>query len=147
MTVKTTLRAGGLAALLLAMADPTAAEPDGFSLRRFLYDDAVATLHIRSYYLDRSNPSPPNNVAWAGGGWPGYETGWLRAILRLGAVAYTTQPLWAPDSTDGTLLLKAASTASGRWARPTPRSSCRTTSSQATASTSTSSRSIPKTTA
>jgi hypothetical protein len=106
MTVKTTLRAGGLVALLLAMAHPAAAEPDGFSLRRFLYDDAVATLHIRSYYLDRSNPSPPNNVAWAGGGWLGYETGWLGDILRLGAVAYTTQPLWAPESTDGTLLLK-----------------------------------------
>lgn len=68
-------RSGVLAALLLATADPAAAQEAGTDLRRFLYDDATATLHLRSYYLDRTNPSPPHNVAWAGGGWIGYETG------------------------------------------------------------------------
>jgi len=55
-----------LAALLLAAADPAAAQKAGTNLRRFLYGDATATLHLRSYYLDRTNPSPPDNVAWAG---------------------------------------------------------------------------------
>ena len=99
-------RSGALAALLLAAADPAAAQQAGADLRRFLYDDATATLHLRSYYLDRTNPSPPNNVAWAGGGWVGYETGWLFDVLRLGAVGYTTQPIRAPSDTDGTALLK-----------------------------------------
>ena len=99
-------RAGALAALLLAAADPAAAQEAGTELRRFLYDDATATLHLRSYYLDRTNPSPPNNVAWAGGGWVGYETGWLFNVLQLGAVGYTTQPIKAPSDTDGTALLK-----------------------------------------
>jgi hypothetical protein len=95
-----------LAALLLALSDPVGAQEVGADLRRFLLDDATTTVHVRSYYLDRSNPSPPNNVAWAGGGWIGYETGWLHDVLKLGAIGYTTQPLWAPQSTDGTLLLK-----------------------------------------
>jgi imipenem/basic amino acid-specific outer membrane pore len=100
-------RSGALAALLLAAADPAAAQEAGTDLRRFLYDDATATLHLRSYYLDRTNPSPPNNVAWAGGGWVGYETGWLANVLRLGVVGYTTQPIRAPSDTDGTSLLKS----------------------------------------
>ena len=94
------------AALLLAAADPVAAQEAGTNLRRFLYDEATATLHLRSYFLDRTNPSPPNNVAWAGGGWVGYETGWLHNVLRLGVVGYTTQPIRAPSDTDGTALLK-----------------------------------------
>lgn len=99
-------RSGVLAALLLATADPAAAQEPSSDLRRFLYDDAVATLHVRSFFLDRTNPSPPNQMAWAGGGWVGYETGWLYDVLGLNAVAYTTQPLWAPHTTDGTELLK-----------------------------------------
>jgi hypothetical protein len=102
----TATRPGALAALLLALADPAAAQDAASELRRFLWDDASALLHLRSYYLDRSNPAPPNNVAWAGGGWAGYETGWLYDVLQLGVVGYTSQPLWAPASTDGTLLLK-----------------------------------------
>ena len=99
-------RSRALAALLLAVAEPAVAQEGGSDLRRFLYHEATATLHLRSYYLDHTNPSPPNNVGWAGGGWIGYETGWLHDVLRLGVVGYTTQPLWAPPSTDGTLLLK-----------------------------------------
>jgi hypothetical protein len=41
-------RSGALAALLLAAADPAAAQEAGTDLRRFLYDDATATLHLRS---------------------------------------------------------------------------------------------------
>ena len=99
-------RFGGLVPLLLGLADPAAAQELGGDLRRFLHDDAAATLHLRSFFLDRTNPAPPNNAAWAVGGWVGYETGWFRDFLQFGAVGYTSQPLWAPQSTDGTLLLK-----------------------------------------
>jgi hypothetical protein len=95
-----------LTALLLLVADPAAAQEAAAELRRFLWDDAVTTFHVRSYYLDRTNPTPPNNVAWAGGGWVGYQTGWLHDVLQLGVVGYTTQPIHAPADTDGTLLLK-----------------------------------------
>ena len=103
------LLALGMGCGLLAGAPPAGAEdqPDGLrdALTRFLHDEAEAVVHIRSYFLDRTNPRPPNNAAWAGGGWIGLRTGWLADTLQLGAVGYTTQPLWAPPSTSGTELL------------------------------------------
>jgi hypothetical protein len=75
-------------------------------LRRFLHDDASATLHIRSYFFDRVNAAPPSLVTLAGGGWVGLQTGWLYDTVQLGAVGYTSQPLWAPqnhwETSDGT---------------------------------------------
>lgn len=85
---------------------PASARDVGEELRRFLHDDATATVHVRSFFLDRTNPAPPNNAAWAAGGWVGLQTGWFYDTVQLGAVGYTTQPLWAPTSTDGTQLLK-----------------------------------------
>jgi hypothetical protein len=82
----------------------------GNEFRRFLYDDATALVHVRSYFFDRTQAKPPNSVALAGGGWFGLQTGWLYDTLQLGAVGYTTQPLWAPqnkwDTSDGTTILK-----------------------------------------
>lgn len=91
----------------LLLAGPTLARADGLGeeLQRFLHDDAQAVLHFRSYFLDRTNPTPPNNAAWAGGGWVGLKTGWFYDTFQLAAVGYTTQPLWAPPTTDGTQLL------------------------------------------
>ena len=48
--------------------------------------------------------SLPNNVGWAGGGWVGYETGWLFDAVRFGIVGYTSIPLVGSADTDGTLL-------------------------------------------
>lgn len=79
-------------------------------LHRFLYDEAMATLHIRSYFFDRQNGKPPNNEALATGGWVGLESGWFYDTFQIGAVGYTTQPVWAPqtrwNTSDGTSLLK-----------------------------------------
>ncbi len=97
--------AGLLAALACLSAPPSHADELGSELKRFLHDDAEAVLHFRSYFLDRTNPAPPNNAAWAGGGWVGLKTGWLYDTFQLAAVGYTTQPLWAPLTTDGTQLL------------------------------------------
>lgn len=85
---------------------PAMAQSLGEALKSFIHDDATATVHLRSFYMDRTNVTPPNYVAWAGGGWIGYESGWLYDTLQIGAVGYTTQPLWAPPSTSGTQLLK-----------------------------------------
>ena len=94
-----------LGAVLFAAAPPSArAQDTGAELKRFMYDDATITVHLRSYYLDRTNPSLPNNVGWAGGGWVGYETGWLFGAVRLGIVGYTSLPLVGSADTDGTLL-------------------------------------------
>jgi hypothetical protein len=46
------------------------------------------------------------NEAWAGGGWLAYDSGWFSNLLRIGLVGYTSQPIWAPDNKDGTLLLE-----------------------------------------
>ena len=95
-----------LGAVLSAAAPPPSARAQdiGAELKRFMYDDATITVHLRSYYLDRTNPSLPNNVGWAGGGWIGYETGWLFDAVRLGIVGYTSLPLVGSADTDGTLL-------------------------------------------
>ncbi|MBN9535524.1 MAG: hypothetical protein J0H77_02305, partial [Alphaproteobacteria bacterium] len=87
-------------------AVPATAQSLGDALKRFIHDDATATVHLRSFYMDRTNVAPPNYVAWAGGGWLGYQSGWLYDTMQVGAVGYTTQPLWAPPSTSGTQLLK-----------------------------------------
>lgn len=96
-----------LAFLLSAStAVPVNAQSLGEALKSFIHDDAVTTVHFRSFYFDRTNPQPPNYVAWAGGGWLGYQSGWLYDTLQVGAVGYTTQPLWAPADTSGSQILK-----------------------------------------
>jgi hypothetical protein len=96
---------GAFGLLLAAVTAPAARAELRDALQHFLHEDAEATLHVRSYFLDRTNPTPPNNAAWAGGGWIGLRTGWFYDTFQLGAVGYTTQPLWAPPTTDGTNLL------------------------------------------
>ncbi len=96
----------GMAAGISAVSLPADAQSLGDALRTFLHDDAALTVHVRSYFFDRTNPVPaPSNTAWAGGGWIGFETGWFYDALRFGIVGYTSQPLVAPQNTPGSLLL------------------------------------------
>src|SRR6185436_13505886 len=44
--------------------------------------------------------------AWAAGGSVAYQSGYISDFFRIGAAAYTSQPLYAPSDRDGTLLLK-----------------------------------------
>ena len=68
--------------------------------------DTQMNLHLRSFYFNRLNSAKDsNNEAWAGGGWLGYKSGWLLDTFRMGAVGYTSQPLYAPDDKDGTGIL------------------------------------------
>ena len=87
----------------VAAADLDPVEPD--PIRAAFFDDATFTLHVRSYLFDQSNNDGDDPAAWALGGWAGYQTGWIADTLQLGVVAYTSQPLWAPESRPGSLLL------------------------------------------
>ena len=68
--------------------------------------DSSLRLHLRSFYFDRLNSDDTRNEAWAFGGWLAYQSGWLLDTFAVGAVAYTSQPLYAPDAAPGTSLLK-----------------------------------------
>jgi hypothetical protein len=67
--------------------------------------DTDLNLHFRTFYFDRINPDDSVNEAWAIGGWLEYRSGWLWDTFAMGAVGYTSQPLYAPDDKDGTTLL------------------------------------------
>jgi len=78
------------------------------------FRDLELDLHLRSYYFNRELPIRPspsngsdtvNQEAWALGGSVGLQSGWLLDTFRMGAVAYMSQPAYAPDSRDGTGLL------------------------------------------
>src|SRR5262245_8621296 len=68
--------------------------------------DADLTLHLRTYYFNRTNPNDTVNEALAFGGWIGLKSGWLLDTFAMGATLYGSAPLYAPDDRDGTLLLK-----------------------------------------
>ena len=107
---KNALLIGTVAAVLMqgaALAADVVPAPEPVSeFQRAFFDDATLTLHLRSYLLDRDNTAGSDPAAWAGGGWIGYETDWISDVMKFGLVGYTSQPLWAPDDRDGTLLLK-----------------------------------------
>ena len=67
--------------------------------------DTMVKLHLRSFYFNRLNSDDTRNEAWAFGGWLSYKSGWLWDAFALGAVGYTSQPLYAPEDRGGTDLL------------------------------------------
>lgn len=93
----------GVSPVLAADMSPPKSTPSG--LMQALIDDATITVHLRNYLLDRYQDGAPGPGAWALGGWVGYESGWIADLLKFGAVGYTSQPLWAPESRSGSLLL------------------------------------------
>jgi hypothetical protein len=68
--------------------------------------DTTLGLNLRTYYRRRGNPDDSINEAWAMGGALSYNSGWLYDRFSVGAVLYTSQPLYAPDNRDGTSLLQ-----------------------------------------
>ena len=70
------------------------------------FRDTKLDLNARTYYFDRNKYDNSISEAWALGGSLGYRSGWLLDHFSIGAVLYTSQPLYAPDDRDGTLLLK-----------------------------------------
>jgi hypothetical protein len=68
--------------------------------------DTKFGLQVRTYYFSRDKYDDSRSEAWTLGGSISYKSGYLADRLALGAVVYTSQPLYAPDEHDGTLLLK-----------------------------------------
>jgi hypothetical protein len=93
-----------LAATLLAVAVPPAAA--GGSQEAPGAREQTLTLHLRTYYLDRERPVPPDSKAFAAGGWIGYDSGWFFDRFKVALTGYTSQKLVGPPDQDGTLLLK-----------------------------------------
>lgn len=67
--------------------------------------DTVFFAQLRTYYLFREKYDDSNSEAWALGGSVGFKSGYLADRFAVSAVGYTSQPLYAPDDRDGTLLL------------------------------------------
>ncbi|MBK1718725.1 OprD family outer membrane porin [Thiocystis violacea] len=94
------------ACFLIATLATTAPAADWTSgLADALTRDSELTLHWRSHYLNRVRLGPVENLAWAGGGWLGYRSGWIADRLRLGLTGYSSQRLYGPLDKDGTSLL------------------------------------------
>src|SRR6266516_3530000 len=73
--------------------------------RRQTLKDTKFEFNLRSYYFDRSDFNGAEKQAWAIGGWLGVKTGYFLDHIAFGATVYTSNPIYAPDDRDGTLLL------------------------------------------
>jgi hypothetical protein len=63
-------------------------------------------LNVRTYYFYRDKFDDTKSEAWALGGSLAFRSGWFLDRFSVGATLYTSQPLYAPDDKDGSLLLK-----------------------------------------
>ena len=70
------------------------------------FRDTNLDFNIRSFYFYREKYDESVSTAWALGGALSYQSGWFLDHFGVGSVLYTSQPLYAPDDKDGTLLLK-----------------------------------------
>jgi hypothetical protein len=70
------------------------------------FRDTQLDLSFRTYYFNRHRSDDSLSEAWAMGGALSYRSGWLFDRFGVGAVLYTSQPVWAPGDRDGTDLLK-----------------------------------------
>src|SRR5882762_3500880 len=61
--------------------------------------------NFRTFYFDRSDFNGAEKQAWAIGGWLGLKTDYFFDHIAFGVTGYTSQPIYAPDDRDGTLLL------------------------------------------
>lgn len=69
------------------------------------FRDTKLNLQFRTFYMDEHNGGAPTAEAWAAGGALSYQSGWFKDHFQLGAVGYTSQPVYAPATREGTLLL------------------------------------------
>src|SRR5438477_4128632 len=73
--------------------------------RRQALKDTKFEFNLRSFYFDRSDFNGAEKQAWAIGGWLGLKTDYFFDHIAFGVTGYTSQPIYAPDDRDGTLLL------------------------------------------
>ncbi len=70
------------------------------------FKDQRLDLNLRTYYKYNDKVDNSLSEAWALGGALNYKSGYLLDHFSVGAAVYTSQPLYAPEERDGTLLLK-----------------------------------------
>ena len=70
------------------------------------FDDSRISAQARTFYFYRDKYDDSISEAWALGGSVTYTSGYAADLLRLSGTVYTSQPMYAPDDRDGTLLLK-----------------------------------------
>ena len=70
------------------------------------FRDTKLNINLRTFYFDREKYDKSTSSAWAIGGALDYQSGWFLDHFGLGAVLYTSLPLYGPNDKDGTLLLK-----------------------------------------
>jgi hypothetical protein len=68
--------------------------------------DSKLYLRYRTYYLRQDRTNGQLSAAWAMGGSVYYRSGWLKEFLAVELEGFTSQPIVAPESRDGTRLLK-----------------------------------------
>jgi len=73
--------------------------------RRQAFQDTTFEINFRTFFMDRNKFDGLESQAWAIGGWAGLKTGYFLDHIAFGLTAYTSQPLYAPESRDGTTLL------------------------------------------
>ena len=64
------------------------------------FDDAKISAQARTFYLYRDKYDDSISEAWALGGSVTFQSGYVANRFRVGAAAYTSQPLYAPDGRD-----------------------------------------------
>jgi hypothetical protein len=69
------------------------------------FRDQKLDLNLRTYYMYKDKVDNSLSEAWAVGGALNYKSGYALDHFSLGAAVYTSQPLYAPEERDGTLLL------------------------------------------
>ena len=69
------------------------------------FRDTKLNFKFRTYYFEQDNTGAGTKEAWAIGGALSYRSGWFLDHFAIGAVGYTSQPVSAPKSEDGSLLL------------------------------------------
>jgi hypothetical protein len=68
--------------------------------------DSQLYLRYRTYYLRQDRVNDLLSEAWAMGGSLYYRSGWLKELFAVELEGFTSQPVVAPNSRDGTLLLE-----------------------------------------
>jgi hypothetical protein len=69
------------------------------------FRDTMLDVQLRTYYFRQENTGVNIKEAWALGGGLSYQSGYFLDHFSVGAVLYTSQPLYAPEDRDGTRLL------------------------------------------
>ena len=69
------------------------------------FRDTDLNFRLRTFYFNQQNDDGTAKEALAVGGWLQYLSGWAFDTFAVGSTYYTSQPLYAPDTRSGTLLL------------------------------------------